>query len=342
MDTKELHETRRLNLGVLPFIGGKLIRLSTVLFAISVVCFALMAFSPMDPLIQYLGGEHIVVSGEKAQRIAAELGLDKPFHIQYLNWIRKIIHGDFGYSSFFEQPVVSVIKEKAGASILLLSISWILTGIFGFALGVIAATREGKIADRIIKVYALAMASAPQYWVGLLLVMIFAVKLGWFPVGLSSSIGKAGDSVSIIDTMSHLFLPALTLSLSGIAHMTLHVRQKLLGIFGTDYAIFAKARGEGTAMLFKNHGFRNVLLPAVTIQFASLGEIFGGSTLVEKVFSYPGLGSTIVTAGIKGDIPLLLGISICSSVFVFTGNFLADVICYFLDPRIGRGGLYEL
>ena len=95
-------------------------------------------------------------------------------------------------------------------------------------------------------------------------------------------------------------------------------------------------------MLFKNHGFRNVLLPAVTIQFASLGEIFGGSTLVEKVFSYPGLGSAIVAAGIKGDIPLLLGISLISSVFIFVGNFIADILCYFIDPRISRGGVYEL
>ena len=341
MNSKRLH-TKALDSGALSFIGGKLIRLATVLSAISIICFVLMAFSPIDPLIQYLGGESAVVSGEKARRIASELGLDKPYHIQYLNWIKRFLQGDFGYSIFYEQPVAQVIKEKAGASILLLSVSWIFTGIFGFGLGVVAAIKEGKIADRIIKVYALAMASAPQYWVGLLLVMIFAVKLGWFPVGLSSSINGTRENASIMDTIIHLFLPALTLSLSGIAHMTLHVRQKLLGIFSTDYVLFAKARGEGTLMLFKNHGFRNVLLPAVTIQFASLGEIFGGSTLVEKVFSYPGLGSAIVTAGIKGDIPLLLGISLCSSVFVFTGNFLADVICYFLDPRIGKGGLYEL
>lgn len=324
------------------FISGKLLRLLSVLFAISVISFALMAFSPLDPLIQYLGGEYVVVSGEKAAQIAAELGLDKPYHIQYLNWLKNLLHGDFGYSSFFEQPVMTVIKEKAGASFLLLSLSWFFTGILGFAFGIIAAMKEGKIADRCLKVYSLALASAPPYWIGLLLVMVFSINLGWFPVGLSSSIGMGRNQASFFDIANHLFLPALTLSLSGIAQMTLHVRQKLLDIFSTDYVLFAKARGESQLLLFKNHGLRNVLLPALTIQFASLGEIFGGSTLVEKVFSYPGLGSAIVTAGIKGDIPLLLGISICSAVFVFLGNFIADILCYFIDPRISRGGLYEL
>lgn len=324
------------------FIGGKLLRLTSVLFAISIICFVLMAFSPLDPLLQYLGGESAVVSGEKAQKIAAELGLDQPYHIQYFRWIKKLFSGDFGYSSIYEYPVISIIKEKAGASMLLLFVSWLITGILGFTFGVIAALKEGKIADRIIKVYALAMASAPPYWVGLLLVMFFSIYLGWFPVGLSASINAARTQASFADVLSHLFLPALTLSLSGIAQMTLHVRQKLLDIFSTDYILFAKSRGEKTLMLFKNHGFRNVLLPAVTIQFASLGEIFGGSTLVEKVFSYPGLGSAIVAAGIKGDIPLLLGISLISSVFIFVGNFIADILCYFIDPRISRGGVYEL
>ncbi|MCR5763381.1 MAG: ABC transporter permease [Treponema sp.] len=319
-----------------------MLRLISVLFAISIICFVLMAFSPLDPLLQYLGGESAVVSGEKAQKIAAQLGLDQPYHIQYIRWIKKLFCGDFGYSTIYECSVISIIKEKAGASMLLLFVSWLITGILGFAFGVIAAVKEGKIADRVLKVYALAMASAPPYWVGLLLVMFFSIYLGWFPVGLSSSINAARTQASLGDVISHLFLPALTLSLSGIAQMTLHVRQKLLDIFSTDYILFAKARGEKTMMLFKNHGFRNVLLPAVTIQFASLGEIFGGSTLVEKVFSYPGLGSAIVTAGIKGDIPLLLGISLISSVFIFAGNFIADVLCYFIDPRISRGGIYEL
>ena len=324
------------------FVGGKFLRLTSVLFAISIICFLLMAFSPLDPLTQYLGGESAVVSGEKAARIASELGFDKPYPVQYVNWIKNLFHGDFGYSTIYEQPVSSVIVEKAGASLVLMLVAWIFTGLFGFAFGAIAALKEGKIADRFIKVYSLALASAPPYWIGLLLVMIFSVGLGWFPVGLSASIGIGRSNAGLGDFFSHLFLPALTLSLSGIAQMTLHVRQKLLDIYSSDYILFAKARGESRFSQFKNHGFRNVLMPAVTIQFASLGEIFGGSTLVEKVFSYPGLGSAIVTAGIKGDIALLLGISLCSSVFVFLGNFIADVICYFIDPRISRGGIYAL
>ena len=135
------------------FIAGKMFRLISVLFAISIICFVLMAFSPLDPLIQYLGGESAVVSGEKAQRIASELGLDQPYYIQYLRWIGKLFHGDFGYSTIYEQSVSSIIKEKAGASMLLLFVSWLITGLLGFLFGLVAALKEGKIPDRVLKVY---------------------------------------------------------------------------------------------------------------------------------------------------------------------------------------------
>lgn len=143
---------------------------------------------------------------------------------------------------------------------------------------------------------------------------------------------------NIGDILSHLFLPALTLSLSGIANIAFHTRQKLLEIYSTDYVLFARARGESSFQILKRHGLKNVLIPAITLQFGSIGEIFGGSVLVEKVFSYPGLGGAVLASGTKGDIPLLLGITLISAVIVILGNMMADIICQLLDHRIGIGG----
>lgn len=319
------------------WIGKNIIKLISILFAISIISFVLMAYSPLDPLTQYLGGESAVVSNEQADKIAQDWGFDKSYPERYVEWMGNMLRGDLGKSSTYNQPVISIIKEKASASLLLMSISWVITGLVGFGLGVLAAMKEGTLIDKAIKVYALTMASAPAFWVGLVLIIIFSIKLGWFPVALSTSISIESTKASFKDILAHLVLPAMTLSLSGIASVTLHTRQKLLEIFDTDYILFAKARGESKWMMFKNHGFRNVLLPAITIQFASLGEIFGGSALAEKVFSYPGLGNAVVTAGIKGDIPLLLGISLFSAVFIFAGNLIADMSYHLIDPRIREG-----
>jgi peptide/nickel transport system permease protein len=138
-----------------------------------------------------------------------------------------------------------------------------------------------------------------------------------------------------------LILPALTLSVIGIANITLHTREKMIDIMGEDYILFAKARGKSRLAIIRHHGLRNIMLPAITLQFASISEIFGGSVLVEQVFSYPGLGKAAVAAGLGGDAPLLLGIAVISAALVFSGNFIANLLYGIIDPRIRRGSVYE-
>jgi len=164
--------------------------------------------------------------------------------------------------------------------------------------------------------------------------IIFSVKLGIFPIGFSMPVGVSADEVRIFDKIYHTILPALTLTLVFIPNIALHTRSKVIEVLESDYVLFARARGESQKSIMKNHVIKNTVLPAITIQFGSFSEIFGGSVLAENVFSYPGLGTTIVAAGLGGDIPLLLGITIIISIFVFVGNFIADLLHIFINPMI--------
>ena len=191
--------------------------------------------------------------------------------------------------------------------------------------------------DKIISGYALVTASTPAFWLALVLLMIFAVWLKVLPIGLSVPIGVEAAGVTVSDRIAHGVLPALTLSITGLSNIILHTREKMAEAMESDYVLFAKARGESGRQIILRHGLRNIVLPAMTLQFASISEIFGGSVLVEQVFSYPGIGQAAVTAGLGGDIPLLLGITVISAAIVFAGNFTANVLYGVVDPRIRRG-----
>ena len=243
-----------------------------------------------------------------------------------------------GVSLLYRQPVAKVIGVKLVNSLWLMAIAWLMSGIVGFVLGVLAGLREGSLLDKLIKGYSLLIASTPAFWLALVLLMVFAVWLKILPIGLSVPIGVEASGVTIADRIRHAILPAVTLSITGIANITLHTREKMIEIMESDYVLFARARGESTFEIVKNHALRNVLLPALTLQFASISEIFGGSVLVEQTFSYPGLGQAAVTAGLGSDVPLLLGITVISALFVFGGNLTANLLYGIIDPRIRRGG----
>ena len=231
------------------------------------------------------------------------------------------------------RPVSEIIGERFMSSLALMIVAWTLSGVMGFVLGVVAAMKQGTWIDRAIQWYCYTLASTPTFWMGLLVLIIFAVWLGWFPIGLGVPAGVLAEDVVFLDRVKHLVLPALTLSILGVANVALHTRQKLIEVLSSDYVLFAKARGEKGFSLFWRHGLRNIALPAVTLQFAAFSELFGGAILAEQVFSYPGLGKATIDAGLRGDVPLLLGIVLFSTIFVFAGNLIADLIYYFVDPR---------
>ncbi|MGM8365751.1 ABC transporter permease [Virgibacillus sp. W0181] len=318
------------------FIIRNALKLITLLIAVSILSFTLISFSPVDPIQSYIGAEMNRVSPEQRENIAEYWGLNEPKVQQFLNWGKVVIQGDLGISLLYRSPVINVISERFFASIALMAIAWVFSGVFGFVLGIIAGMKHGTWIDRIIKAYCFTLASTPAFWVGLLLLSVFAVSLGWLPIGLGSPAGVLADQVTLVDRLRHLVLPAVTLSILGVQNVALHTRQKLIDVLKSEYVRFAQAKGESGFTLLWRHGLRNVSLPAVSLHFASFGELFGGTVIVEEVFSYPGLGQAIVQAGLGSDVPLLLGIVLFSTVLVFTGNLLADLIYRMIDPRLRK------
>ncbi|SHG47654.1 peptide/nickel transport system permease protein [Salegentibacter echinorum] len=318
------------------FILKKSIKLVSLLIAVSILSFILVSSSPVDPVRAYIGSESINVSQSQREKIETYWGLHESKTTQFFNWSKSLVQGNLGQSLIYRRPVGEIIATRFRASLALMSLAWVLSGVFGFTLGVLAGAREGSFLDRLIKGYCFALASVPAFCLGLILLMVFAVWLGWFPVGLASPFGGLAKNVTILEKIQHLLLPALTLSVVGVASIALHTREKLIDVMNSEFVRFAKAKGESGVTLLWRHGLRNITLPAISLHFASFGELFGGAILVEEVFSYPGLGQSVVKAGLNGDIPLLLGITIFSAIFIFIGNLIADLLYFLIDPRTKR------
>ena len=322
------------------YAGKNLLRIILLLFAVSILTFALVSASPIDPLQANVGQAALgSMSEEQKEKLRSYWGVDEPPVQRYLNWLNAFIKGDGGISLLYRQPVTKVIAVKLGNSLFLMGLAWVVSGLVGFLLGVLAGVFQGRLPDKIIKGYSLVIASTPYFLLALLLLIIFGVWMKILPIGLSVPIGVEASGVSFLDRVRHAILPAVTLSITGISNITLHTREKMIDIMESDYILFAKARGEKTGSIIFHHGIRNVLLPAMTLQFASVSEIIGGSVLVEQVFSYPGLGQAAVAAGTGSDVPLLMGITLITAAIVFLGNFLANVLYGVVDPRIRKGGL---
>ena len=300
--------------------------------AVAIFSFILLDLSPIDPVSTYLKGAAV----SEAQRAILEgyFGTNVPLPTKIFHWLLDLVQGNLGISLIYRAPVLDVIIDKFTASIVLMALSWLLSGIIGFALGVVAGKNKGSLIDKAVKVYCYAIQSAPSFWVGMLILMVFAVYLKLFPIGFGVPIGVSSTDATFAEWASRLVLPTLTLSLVGLAPIAMYTRNELIQVLSSDYVLFAKSRGEKGWNLVKNHGIRNILLPAITLQFLSFSELFGGAVLVEQVFSYPGIGQTAVAAGLQSDVPLFLGIVLFSAVFVFVGNLLADISYYLIDPRI--------
>ena len=318
-----------------------LARFVLLILAVSLAVFALISASPIDPLQANVGQAALIsMSDEKRAQLAAYWGAGEPFWQRYWGWLSGFLTGDWGTSLRFNAPVIEVIAQRAANSALLMGCAWLVSGVLGFALGVAAGMHRGRALDKVVNGYCVLLASTPSFWVALILLVVFAVGLGWFPVGFSVPIGVSSSEVTLADTLHHMVLPAVTLSLVGVANIALHTREKTIDALESDYVRFACSRGATPWQAIRTHGLRNIALPAITLQFAQISEIFGGSVLVEQVFSYPGLGQAAVTAGLGSDVELLAGIAVISAALVFCGNLVANVLYGVVDPRIRKGGAH--
>ncbi|MCG8619703.1 MAG: ABC transporter permease, partial [Desulfobacterales bacterium] len=308
------------------YLMGKAGRMAAVVSLVAVPSFTLVSNAPIDPVSAYLGYDRMQITPAQEQKIIQRWGLDLPAHQRFFKWLGNTLQGDLGVSVIYNEPVAEVIQKRFSASIVLMGAAWLLSGILGFALGAIAGTFRNSWIDRAIRLYAYTLASTPTFWIAMVLLVIFSVSLGWFPFCCGGPLGVLPDEVTLLQRLHHLVLPVTALSVIGVAQIALHTREKMIDVFQSDFALYAASLGESRTGIAIFHGLRHTLLPALTLQFASFGELFGGAVLAEQVFSYPGLGRTTVEAGVRGDIPLLLGIVMFSTLFVVTGNIIADIL----------------
>ena len=314
------------------------VKIISLLLAVTVIAFVLVNLSPIDPVRQYILGLGTAVSPEQRALIEEYWGVNQPPVQRYLNWLNALLHGDLGQSLLYRRPVADIIGERFVNSLALMLCAWVFSGVIGFGLGCLMGMFRDRWPDKILKKICYLLSSVPTFWLGLLLLLLFAVKLGWFPIGFSAPIGVLQSDVTIWQRLHHLVLPAFTLSLMSFANIALHTRQKLVDVLNSEYVLFARARGEGKWSILCRHGLRNILLPAMTLQFASFAELFGGSVMAENVFSYPGLGSAVSAAGLNSDLPLLLGVTLFSALFVCVGNLIANLLYGVVDPQIREVG----
>lgn len=319
------------------FISKKLTRLSLLLLVVSFVAFTLVYLSPIDPIRAYIGADMMVISPEQREAVEAYWGINDSFVQQYASWFHSLIQGDLGTSVLHRSSVTGVIGERVGASILLMGTAWLIAGVAGFLVGSYAGMKEGSSIDKLIQFTCYFLTAIPGFWLGMLLIVVFAVWLGVFPAGLGAPAGISQENASIGELLLHFILPVMTLSILGLARVALHTREKVKSIMRSDYVRFQKGRGLNLWQIYWRHIMRNASLPLISLHFASFGELFGGTILIEQVFSYPGLGQATVNAGLSGDVPLLLGIVLFSTLLVFAGNLMADVFYKVVDPRLRRG-----
>lgn len=319
------------------FLASRALRLVALLIAVAAASFALLNASPIDPVTAYVGADVTRLGPEQRATIEEAWGLDDPPLQRFLAWGGQLVQGNLGHSIVFNQPVAEVIGDRFLTSLALMMAAWTLSGVFGFGMGIVAGLFRGRWPDRVLTWWAYTLASAPTFWVGLLLLYVFSVSLGVTPVCCAVPIGTLAEDVTLWQRLHHLLLPAVTLSIVGVAPILLHTRQAVIETLSSDHVAFARAQGERGLGLVWHRVVRASAAPALMLAFASFGELFGGSILAEQVFSYPGLGQATTTAALRQDVPLLLGIALFTTVFVFVGNLLGDVLHRTVDPRVRQG-----
>ncbi|MEZ0262089.1 MAG: ABC transporter permease [Alphaproteobacteria bacterium] len=299
---------------------NRLLQALATLLAVSFLVYILIGLMPGDPVdLMAMGNPRM--TPEDAARLRELYGLDQPLVARYGRWLAAALGGDLGYSRVYNLPVLEVIGPRFLNTGILLGVSLLLTAMAALPLGVLAARKKGSWVDRAINVFCLAGISLPHFWLGLLLICLFAVKLQWLPA--SAELEPAS-----------MVLPVMTLALSGLAVYVRHLRAAMGDALKADHIRTARAKGCSDARVTWNHAFKNALPPVITIFMLDLGTLFSGALTVETVFAFPGMGKLMFDAVMGNDYNLALAGFLILSAFVLTANFLADMLYALLDPRV--------
>ena len=305
-----------------------------IVFAIIVVNFFLIHAAPGDPA-SVMAGQSGAADPQFVEQLRHEFGLDKPLSTQLWIYVSSVARGDLGISHRQQRTVVSLIAERLPATLLLTATAFAFALVTGIALGAAAARRVGTWADSAITVLALGFYATPIFWVGLMLVLVFSVWLGWLPsFGMETVGADLHGWAAAADTARYLVLPALTLGLFYMAVYARLTRSAMLDVAGQDFIKTARAKGVGEGRILRRHILRNALLPVVTLAGIQAGQLIGGSVLVETVFAWPGIGRLAFDALLARDYQVLLGVFLTTSILVVVFNLLTDLVYLAVDPRM--------
>jgi peptide/nickel transport system permease protein len=317
----------------LRFVGGRILgSISTLVFVV-IVNFFLFRILNDDPVSSLYRGSRVPQS--KLDELRSQFGLDEPLVTQFALYVRETARLNFGLSYQTRQPVWDEIQSKIWPTVLLVGVAAILSAVIGVAAGFIAAWRRGSKTDYSITSSTMLFYSMPDFWLGMLLLLGFAVALPWFPVGGMYTLGSSATGVEAwIDLIRHLTLPALTLTLAYLGEYAIVARSSMLEVMNEDYLMVARAKGLRDVLIRRRHAARNALLPIVTLAAINLGFVLSGAIAVETVFGWPGLGRATADAIRGPDLPMLQGLFLVFSAAVIAFNLLADLLYALLDPRV--------
>ena len=303
---------------MIAYLTRRLIQAALILLGVSLITFALLYLLPADPVRQIAGRS---ATPQTVESIRQQLGLDQPFVVQYWRYLTNLLSGDLGRSYIQRSEVSELIVSRLPASLLLMVGAILCELIIGLSMGLIAAVKRGTATDQALMVGSFIGVSAPQFVVGLLLLYVFAVKLGWFPIG-----GYG--------TWRHMVLPSLTLGILGAGWYSRMMRSSMIDVLRQDYIRTARAKGLAQRAVLFSHALPNAILPVVAMIGIDIGLFMGGIVVVESVFGWPGIGQLAWQAIQRVDIPIIMGVTLVSACAIVLGNLLADIVAPFIDPRI--------
>jgi len=315
---------------MLLYVGKRLVGAVPLIFVILIVNFVFIHLAPGDA-VSYFIGAGTGVTEEYVQGLRVELGLDRPFAEQLVRYLNGVCKGNLGYSFIYQQPVLRLIMQRMPLTLLLISGAMVIASMTGVTMGVFVSLHRGSFFDFAVSAAALAGYSIPVFWLAQILILIFALKLGWFPTGGISSLK---GNWTLFDFLLHLTLPVVSLSIMQLAMVLRMTRASMLEVLGLDYVTTARAKGLKERVVIYRHVTRNALLPVVTVVTMNFSALLSGSVLIETVYSWPGLGRLLFESVLRRDYPIIMGLLVVMSIGVILINLVTDISYMFLDPRI--------
>ena len=311
---------------MLTYLGKRVVGLFAVLLIVAGLVFFLTRLAPGDPAGIMLGDQ---ASAADVATLRATYGLDKPLPVQFALWLGEVARGNLGQSIFLQRPVTQALMERAEPTFFLAMLSLAMAALIGLPAGIASAVWRGRVLDQVVSGFAMLSSNIPSFWLGLLFIQFFSVRLGWFPVA-----GYGAPNAGFAERMQHLLLPAAVLGLVNSALITRFTRASMLDVLGADFIRTARAKGLSEARVVLRHGFGNALVPVVTVLGLTLALLIGGAIVTETVFGLPGVGNLVVSAVLRRDYPVIQGALLAvAAIYVFI-NLAIDLVYVLVDPRV--------